>query len=180
MYNQDIIRVKDEEPKSRKKPTINNLPDGANDDNAWTHIVIPSFLKLVVASDNPWMYKEADIKPLLQKVCNYTYGRSLTLDINKGSIPYEIVSPFRYMVHLLTFFIQAYQKLCQYRNTFASKAIDVTFAYYRAQNDNIANFTEEQKQIADWAHKLKASNDFIYKRKGKKDVSEKSIISLRN
>jgi hypothetical protein len=100
-----MVQVKAEDTKQRKKkPTVDDLPDGANKKDTWSEVVIPTFIKLVLMGDNPWMYREVDIRPLLQEVWDYTYGDSISFEIKKGTVPYELVSRFPLTMHMLIFF----------------------------------------------------------------------------
>lgn len=88
-----MVKVKlEQDVKPYKRASIEDLPEGANENKAWTNILLPTFLTLVLSSDNAWLYEEVDIKPVLQEAWNYTYGSRIPFIIEKNTVPYELVS----------------------------------------------------------------------------------------
>lgn len=97
--------MKTREPNRKQRPAIGRLPDGATDDNAWTRVVIPTFINLVLSGDKPWISSEAELGPLLQDVWDHTYGDNLPFDIKKSTVPFELVSETSNPFQVLTNFI---------------------------------------------------------------------------
>lgn len=81
-----------QDTKSRKRPTIQNLPNGANKNFAWTRLVIPNFIRLLLAGDQPWLIGDNVIISELQKVWDLVYGQELPFTIKKGTVPFDVVS----------------------------------------------------------------------------------------
>ena len=75
----------------KQRPAVDRLPDGANDDDAWSRVVIPTFINLVISGDKPWISSETEVAPLLQDVWDHTYGDRLPCTIKKSTIPFELV-----------------------------------------------------------------------------------------
>jgi hypothetical protein len=67
---------------------------GANKDNAWTRLVIPNFIRLLLTGDQPWLISDDVFISDLQKVWNFVYGKSVPFMITKGTVPFNIVSNF--------------------------------------------------------------------------------------
>ena len=86
----------------KQRPAVDRLPLGATSDDAWSRVVIPNFINLVVSGDNPWMSNEADIAPLLQKVWDCTYGSKIPFMIQKGTVPFDLISDAIIMIPILT------------------------------------------------------------------------------
>ena len=106
MFSQSILRAKaDQDTKSRKRATIQNLPKGANHNMAWTRLVIPNFIHLLLAGEQPWIIGDDVIILELQKVWNHVYGRKIPFTIKKGTVPFELVSHPSFLIILLIFFV---------------------------------------------------------------------------
>ena len=103
-----IVKAQDnnQERKPRKRATIQNLPVGANDDNAWTRLVIPNFIRLIMSGEQPWFIGDDTIVSDLQDVCNHVYGRRVRFEIKKGTVPFDLVSfvPSQISILLFIFF----------------------------------------------------------------------------
>lgn len=93
--------MKPKEVIQKQRPAVDRLPEGATEDDAWTRIVIPTFINLVLSGDKPWIMNEADIIPLLQDVWNHTYGSKIPFKIQKGTVPFELVSKSSIMIQML-------------------------------------------------------------------------------
>jgi hypothetical protein len=104
----DVIR--------KQRPALDRLPDGATDDDAWTRVVIPTFINLVLSGDKPWLSSDAELAPLLQEVWDYTYGNRLPFDIKKSTVPFELVCESFISFQILTF-------LCRRFRSFANTGI---------------------------------------------------------
>ena len=92
--------------KPRQRATIQNLPVGANDDNAWTRVVIPNFIRLIMSGEQPWLIADDTIVSDLQNIWNYVYGRRVRFEVKKGTVPFDLVSffLFQYSCGLPIFF----------------------------------------------------------------------------
>jgi hypothetical protein len=91
-FFKSVLKVKgDQEVKSRKRATIQNLPRGANNDAEWARLVIPNFIRLLLAGEQPWLIGDDVIISELQKVWNHVYGNKLPFTIMKGTVPFELV-----------------------------------------------------------------------------------------
>ena len=91
---QSLVTVKASgtKPPSRKRATIQNLPKGANEDAAWTRLVIPNFINLILAGEQPWVIVDDVIIAELQRVWDHVYGMKVKFTIEKGTVPFELVS----------------------------------------------------------------------------------------
>jgi hypothetical protein len=92
-FSQSILKANtDQDAKSRKRATIQNLPEGANNDSAWTRLVIPNTIRLLLAGEQPWVIGDDVIISELQKVWDRVYGRKIPFTIKKGTVPSELIS----------------------------------------------------------------------------------------
>jgi hypothetical protein len=57
--------------------------------NAWTRVVIPTFINLILSGDKPWASSEAD---LALNVWDHTYGSKEPYKIQRGTVAFELVS----------------------------------------------------------------------------------------
>ncbi len=80
------------ETKPRKRATLQDLPKGANEDAAWSRLVIPNFINLVLAGEQPWMITDDFIVAELQSVWDHVYGMKVEFTIEKGTVPFDLVS----------------------------------------------------------------------------------------
>ena len=94
-FSQSIIKVRaNQDSKLRKRATIQDLPDGANHESAWTRLVIPNFIRLVMAGEQPWLIGDDIIISDLQDVWDHVYGMRVPFQIKKGTVPFDLVSFF--------------------------------------------------------------------------------------
>jgi hypothetical protein len=106
-----MVKVKAEpsDNKSRQRASVQNLPKGANQDAAWTRLVIPNFINLILAGEQPWIITDDVIVAELQRVWDHVYGMKIEFTIEKGTVPFELVSyiqpPCRF-----TYFLSDYTK----------------------------------------------------------------------
>ncbi len=84
--------MKAKEVTQKQRPAIDRLPTGATSEDAWTRVVIPTFINLVLSEEKLWASCEADLAPLLQNVWNHTYGSKVPFEIKKGMVPFELIS----------------------------------------------------------------------------------------
>jgi hypothetical protein len=71
---------------------VDHLPQGAMANNAWTQVVIPMFINLILSGNKPWASSKADLAPLLQNVWDHTYGSKEPYKIQRGTVAFELVS----------------------------------------------------------------------------------------
>jgi hypothetical protein len=90
---QALTKVKAEKgvKPQRRKVQVKDLPDGAQNFN---REVIPVFICLIYAGDVPWPLDERDIAPHLQIAWDQRYRRKIPFDIERRSVPYELVLHF--------------------------------------------------------------------------------------
>ena len=79
-------------PQSRRRASFHDLPKGANQDAAWTQLVIPNFINLILAGEQPWIITDDVIVAELQNIWDHVYGMRLEFMIEKGTVPFELVS----------------------------------------------------------------------------------------
>ena len=98
-----LLKFKGEqsEIKLRKQATFQDLPKGANEDAAWTRLVIPNFINLILAGKQPWIITDDAIIAELQRVWDHIYGMKVEFTIEKGTVPFELVSLNISTVYLL-------------------------------------------------------------------------------
>ena len=98
-----LVKFKGEqsEAKPRKRATFQDLPRGANEDAAWTRLVIPNFLNLILAGKQPWVITDDAIVGELQRVWDHVYGMRVEFTIEKGTVPFELVSQNTFFATLL-------------------------------------------------------------------------------
>jgi len=91
---QSLVKVKAEQvdTKSRKRATAQDLPKGANEDTAWTRLVIPNFVNAILAGEQPWVVTDDAVIAELQSVWDHVYGMKVEFTIEKGTVPFELVS----------------------------------------------------------------------------------------
>jgi hypothetical protein len=98
---QDFVVVKHEPgststrpSKSRKVWKIEDLPAGSNTDNEWKSIIVPNFINLVLAGDEPWTTNDKLLIPMLQQVWSKTHGpgREKSFEIKVNTAPWQLVS----------------------------------------------------------------------------------------
>ena len=70
-----FVKVKELESKHHKWASVLDLPEGANDEAAWTRLVIPNFINIILASKDPWIITDDTVVLELQRVWNHVYGR---------------------------------------------------------------------------------------------------------
>jgi hypothetical protein len=80
------------EGKACKRSTFEDLPKGTNVDAAWTRLIIPNFINLILAGDQPWIITDDTVISELQRVWDHVYGRKVEFTIEKGTVPFELVS----------------------------------------------------------------------------------------
>jgi hypothetical protein len=95
--------VKAKDVTRKQRPALDRLPDGATEDDAWTRVVVPTFINLVLSGDKPWISSEAELAPLLQDVWDHTYGDNLPFNIKKSTVPFELVCESVTPFQMLTF-----------------------------------------------------------------------------
>jgi len=94
MFSQSIVKAQvHQDAKPRKsRLTIQDLPDGANDDSAWSRLVVPNFIHLIMSGEQAWLIDDDVIISELQDVWNHVYGRRVRFNIKRGTVPFELVS----------------------------------------------------------------------------------------
>jgi hypothetical protein len=55
-------------------------------------LVIPNFIHLLLAGEQPWLIGDDVIISELQKVWDHVYGRKVPFTIKKGTVPFDLVS----------------------------------------------------------------------------------------
>ncbi len=95
--------MKEQDVKSRKRATIQDLPEGANNDSAWTRLVIPNFIRLLLAGEQPWLIGDDIIISELQNIWDHVYGRKIPFTIQKGTVPFDLVRNPQFYLLLLIF-----------------------------------------------------------------------------
>jgi hypothetical protein len=83
--------VKAKEVTRKQRAALERLPPGATANNAWTRIVIPTFINLVLSEDKPWASSETDLAPVLQNVWDHTFGSKEPYEVQKGTVVFELV-----------------------------------------------------------------------------------------
>lgn len=165
------LKAEQSETKSRRPATVQDLPKGANEDAAWSRLVVPNFINLILAGNQPWIITDDLIIAELQCIWDHVYGRRVEFAIEKGTVPYKLVS-FMTNTYILyeTLFIplQITQKLCDYRNRLAYKAICVAVAYIRshldaADEDSFDDLGDELAEFADSLLNHEIPQAFIFK-----------------
>ena len=91
-----------------KRATIQTLPVGANDDNAWTRLVVPNFIRLIMSGEQPWFIGDDTIVSDLQDVWNHVYGKRVQFEVKRGTVPFDLVSFFSTQYVLLLIFLSGY------------------------------------------------------------------------
>jgi hypothetical protein len=92
----------DQDGRVRSKHATNqDLPEGANKDAAWTRLVVPNFIRLLLAGEQPWLIGDDVFISELQKVWNHVYGRSLPFIITKGTASFKIVSNLSCLLYVV-------------------------------------------------------------------------------
>jgi len=94
--------VKTKEVTRKQRAAVDRLPLGATSEDAWTRVVIPTFINVMLSGDKPWASCEADLAPTLQNVWNHTYGSKVPFKIQKGTVPFELASKFLISSKILT------------------------------------------------------------------------------
>jgi hypothetical protein len=95
---QDLVVVKQEPgtrpagSKSRKVWKIEDLPAGSNTNNEWQSIIVPNFINLVLAGDEPWTSNDKLLIPMLQQIWSKTHGREMSFEIKVNTAPWQLVS----------------------------------------------------------------------------------------
>jgi hypothetical protein len=87
-----VKEAEQSETKPRKRATVQDLPNGANEDAVWTRLVVPNFVNLVLAGEQPWMVTDDFIVAELQRVWDHVYGMRVEFTIEKGTVPFDLVS----------------------------------------------------------------------------------------
>jgi hypothetical protein len=82
---------------------MHDLPYGSNKNQAWAKLVVPNFIRLIMAGDHPWFISDETIISTLQKVWKFVYGQSIPFEIQKGTVPFELVCLFL-VIYALTQF----------------------------------------------------------------------------
>jgi len=62
---------------------IEDLPDSADEDHAWTRRVIPNFINIILTGEQAWLITDDTIISELQRVWNHVYGSSIPFTIEK-------------------------------------------------------------------------------------------------
>jgi hypothetical protein len=105
-FSQSIIKVQaNQETKSRKRATMQDLPPGSNHENAWTRLLVPNFIRLIMAGEHPWVIDDSVIISDLQAVWNHVYGRRVPFEIKRGTVPFDLVRFLFSIFALLIFFL---------------------------------------------------------------------------
>ena len=101
---QSLVKVKAEqsETKPRKRATVQDLPKDANENAAWTRVVVPNFINLILAGERPWIIADDIIIAELQRVWDHAYGMKVEFTIEKGTVPFELVS-YVNMLHCMLY-----------------------------------------------------------------------------
>ena len=97
---------------------------------------------------------------------DHVYGRRVPFKIEKGSAPFELVHANHILtcVSLLIFYdYQANQKLSEYRNKLASKAIPAVLEYYCLSVDPEANVENDKEELAKFAKAILIGQKFVFK-----------------
>jgi hypothetical protein len=150
------LKAEQSETKSRRQATVQDLPKGANEDAAWSRLVVPNFINLILAGNQPWIITDDLIIAELQRIWDRVYGSKVEFAIEKGTVPFKLVCFVRILFETLFIPLKITQKLCDYRNKLAYKAICVTVAYIRSQldcddEDSVDDFSDE---LAEFANRL--------------------------
>lgn len=66
-------------------------------------LVIPNFIRLLAAGDQPWLIGDDAIISALQNVWNHVYGNKLQFTIERNTIPFDLVRFLFTITFLLTF-----------------------------------------------------------------------------
>jgi hypothetical protein len=87
-----MVKVKAEqfETKPRRQATIQDLQKGANEDEAWTRLVIPNVINIILAGEQPWIITDDLIITKLQHVWDHVYGQKVELIVEKGLFPLSL------------------------------------------------------------------------------------------
>ncbi len=93
---QSLVKVKSEksDSKPRKRATVQDLAMGANEDSAWTRLVVPNFINIILADEQPWVITDGVVIAKLQLIWDHVYGMKVQFTIEKGTAPFELVSLF--------------------------------------------------------------------------------------
>lgn len=79
-------------PSSRKKWTTNDLPAGAQDDERWGSLFIPTLLRYQGCSHDPWTCDPARSVAVIQKIWDRVYGQNLPHRVVLNDNVYKVVS----------------------------------------------------------------------------------------
>ena len=77
-------------------------------------MVIPNFLNLILAGEQPWLIADNTIISELQRVWNHVYGNRVSFTIEKKSVPFELV---RYVSRAVTLLTHPSRHCKRYGNT---------------------------------------------------------------
>ncbi|OSD00949.1 hypothetical protein PYCCODRAFT_1468915 [Trametes coccinea BRFM310] len=115
--------------KSRTARRNSSLPDGAQDNNLWKGVFLPTLLKALGTRDDPWSVTDKDMVATLQSIWNATYGSRLhhTVKVNDG-------------VHSL-----ATQRIYEWRSAIGSAALQSFDSFFSSSPDD---FPDAQSRSA--------------------------------
>lgn len=128
--------------KSRRRATKKGLPLGANKDDAWVRLVIPNFIRLLMAGDQPWLIGDDVIISALQNVWDHVYGNKIPFTIGKNTVPFNLVS---------LLFVSIFSFICfsrQYKSSMTIEANSVKRLFVLCAN--IFGSTARVRMIGRW------------------------------
>jgi hypothetical protein len=160
-----MVKARDnnQDRKPRKRATIQDLPVGANDDNAWTHLVIPNFIRLIMSGEQPWFIGDDTIVSDLQDVWNHVYGRRVRFEVKRSTVPFNLISFFSSQYSYL-FSFQAIQKLYDYQSKIVYQALCLVFNYLYNLHEDKDDVIMDASKLAKLANGLLENHDqFIFK-----------------
>lgn len=74
-------------------------------DTAWAQVVIPNFVNIILAGDQPWVISDDAVITQLQSIWDHIYGMKVEFTIKKGTAPFDLVIIFNTILHTnLTYF----------------------------------------------------------------------------
>jgi hypothetical protein len=85
--------------KPRKQASVQDLPKGANENTAWTRLVVPNFINVILTGEQPWVITDDVVIAELQSVWDHVYGMKVEFTIEKGTAPFELVSHIGTILH---------------------------------------------------------------------------------
>ncbi len=84
------------------KWTTNDLPAGAQDDDRWSMVFVPTLLRYQGCRHDPWNCDQVTNLAIIQKVWDQVYGDTLSHKVQSSDSVYAVVGIYNLMVCICT------------------------------------------------------------------------------